>query len=123
MICSKYFDYKTDDSTTQITTSDTVEHKQITKVEQATAELYSSNKKLAHQLLEKKIISSEQLDILLGNIQMQLGQLLIQEKLIFKPELELALTEQQESNKKLGEILVEKNIISPYQLDRTLRKQ
>lgn len=123
MICSKYFDYKTDDSNTQITTSDTVEHEQITKVEQATAELYSSNKKLAYQLLEKKIISSEQLDILLGNIQMQLGQLLIQEKLIFKPELELALTEQQESNKKLGEILVEKNIISPYQLDRTLRKQ
>lgn len=122
MICSTYFDYKTDDSTTQITTSDTVEHKQITKVEQATAELYISNKKLAYQLLEKKIISSEQLDRILG-IQMQLGQLLIQEKLIFKPELELALTEQQESNKKLGEILVEKNIISPYQLDRTLRKQ
>ena len=122
MICSKYFDYKTDNSTTQITTSDTVEHKQITKVEQATAELYISNKKLAYQLLEKKIISSEQLDRILG-IQMQLGQLLIQEKLIFKPELELALIEQQESNKKLGEILLEKNIISPYQLDRTLRKQ
>ena len=114
MICSKYSE--------QITTSDTVEYKQITEVEQATAELYIKNKELAYQLLEKKLISSEQLDILLG-IQMQLGQLLIKEKLIFKPELELALTEQQESNKKLGEILVEKNIISSYQLDRTLRKQ
>ena len=114
MICSKYSEQKT--------TSDTIEHKQITEVEQATAELYIKNKELAYQLLEKKLISLEQLDILLG-IQMQLGQLLIQEKLIFKPELDLALIEQQKSNKKLGEILVEKNIISPYQLDRTLRKQ
>jgi hypothetical protein len=33
------------------------------------------------------------------------------------------LAEQRVNNKKIGEILVEKQIISPYQLERTLKKQ
>ncbi len=93
------------------------------ELDRALAELYISNQKLAYQLLERQIISPEQLDTILGDERIPLGQLLIQEKLIFKPELDQALAEQRVNNKKIGEILVEKQIISPYQLERTLKKQ
>ncbi len=92
------------------------------ELDRALAELYISNQKLAYQLLERQIISPEQLDTILGDERILLGQLLIQEKLIFKPELDQALAEQRVNNK-IGEILVEKQIISPYQLKRTLKKQ
>jgi len=66
------------------------------------AELYSSNQKLAEYLLEKQIISAEQLEKLLGNEQLPLGQLLIEERLILQYELKKALLEQQFNRKKLG---------------------
>ena len=69
------------------------------------ADLYRRNKKLARQLLEKQIISVAQLEKLLGNEQIPLGQLLLDEKLILQYELKIALLEQQLNNKKLGEIL------------------
>lgn len=87
------------------------------------SDMYTSNKKLAKQLLEKKVISEVQLEKLLGNEQMPLGELLLEEKLILQYELTVALTEQQLNKKKLGEILVEQQAISPEQLDRTLRRQ
>jgi hypothetical protein len=89
-------------------------------LDQAIAELYSSNKKLALRLFKEKIISLEQLEQFLGNDRMPLGQTLLQKKLIFKPELDQALVDQKGSNKKLGEILVEKNIITSEQLKRNL---
>lgn len=64
------------------------------------SELYINNQKLAYQLLERQTISSEQLDKILGNEWIPLSQLLRQEKLIFKPELDQALAEQRISRKK-----------------------
>lgn len=87
------------------------------------ADLYSRNKKLAKQMLEKQIISVAQLEKLLGSEQTPLGQLLLQENLILQYELKVALLEQQLSSKKLGEILVEQQAISPEQLVKVLRKQ
>ena len=85
--------------------------------------LYKKNKKLAEHLLGKQVISSEQLKELLGNKQILLGQLLIEKGLILKYELKIALLEQQLSSKRLGEILVEQQAISPEQLSDTLCKQ
>ncbi len=87
------------------------------------AELYSRNKRLAEQLLEKQIISVEELEKLLGNEQIPLGQLLLDEKLILQYELKIALLEQQLNSKKLGEILVEQQAISLEQLTKVLHKQ
>ncbi len=87
------------------------------------ADLYSSNKKLAEQLLEKQIISVAQLDKLLDKEQKPLGQLLLEDKLILQYELKIALLEQQLNSKKLGEILVEQQAISQEQLARILYKQ
>lgn len=87
------------------------------------AELYSSNKKLAEHLLEKQIISADKLEKFLGNEQLPLGQLLIEEKLILKYELKKALLEQQINGKKLGKILVEQQSISPEQLEKVLKRQ
>lgn len=87
------------------------------------ADLYRRNKRLAKQLLEKQIISVEELDKLLGNEQIPLGQLLLDEKLILQYELKIALLEQQLNSKKLGEILVEQQAISSEQLTKVLHKQ
>ena len=87
------------------------------------ADLYSRNKKLARQLLEKQIISVAQLEKLLGNEQIPLGQLLLDEKLILQYELKIALLEQQLNRKKLGEILVAQQAISLEQLTKVLCKQ
>lgn len=87
------------------------------------ADLYSRNKRLAEQLLEKQIISVEELEKLLGNEQIPLGQLLLDEKLILQYELKIALLEQQLNRKKLGEILVEQQAISLEQLTKVLHKQ
>jgi hypothetical protein len=87
------------------------------------ADLYSRNKRLAEQLLEKQIISVEELEKLLGNEQIPLGQLLLDEKLILQYELKIALLEQQLNSKKLGEILVEQQAISLEQLTKVLHKQ
>ena len=87
------------------------------------ADLYSRNKKLARQLLEKQIISVAQLEKLLGNEQIPLGQLLLDEKLILQYELKIALLEQQLNRKKLGEILVAQQSISLEQLTKVLHKQ
>jgi hypothetical protein len=93
------------------------------ELDKVLTDLYSSNKKLAEQLLENQIISTEELDKLLGNQQMPLGQLLVEEKLILQYELKIALLEQQLNSKKLGEILVEQQAISPEQLTKVLYKQ
>ena len=93
------------------------------ELDKVLADLYISNKKLAEHLLEKQIISAVQLEKLLGNEQMPLGQLLIEERLILQYELKIALLEQQLSSKKLGEILVEQHAISLEQLDKILKKQ
>lgn len=87
------------------------------------ADLYRRNKRLAKQLLEKQIISVEELEKLLGNEQIPLGQLLLDEKLILQYELKIALLEQQLNSKKLGEILVEQQAISLEQLTKVLHKQ
>ena len=87
------------------------------------ADLYSRNKRLAEQLLEKQIISVEELEKLLGNEQSPLGQLLLDEKLILQYELKIALLEQQLNRKKLGEILVAQQAISLEQLTKVLYKQ
>ena len=87
------------------------------------ADLYSRNKKLARQLLEKQIISVAQLEKLLGNEQIPLGQLLLDEKLILQYELKIALLEQHLNRKKLGEILVAQQAISLEQLTKVLHKQ
>lgn len=93
------------------------------ELDKVLSELYTSNKKLAEQLLEREIISTEQLEKLLGDEQLPLGQLLVEEKLILKYELKRALLEQQFNGKRLGEILVEQQAISQEQLDKILRKQ
>ncbi len=87
------------------------------------ADLYSRNKRLAKQLLEKQIISVEELEKLLGNEQIPLGQLLLDEKVILQYELKIALLEQQLNSKKLGEILVEQQAVSLEQLTKVLHKQ
>ncbi len=87
------------------------------------ADLYRRNKRLAKQLLEKQIISVEELEKLLGNEQIPLGQLLLDEKVILQYELKIALLEQQLNSKKLGEILVEQQAISLEQLTKVLHKQ
>ncbi len=94
-----------------------------TELDRVLADLYSSNKKLAEQLLEKQIISAKELEKLLGNEQVPLGQLLLEEKLILQYELKIALLEQQLNSKRLGEILVEQQAISSEQLATILRKQ
>lgn len=94
-----------------------------TELDRVLADLYSKNKKLAEQLLEKQIISAEELEKLLGNEQIPLGQLLLEEKLILQYELKIALLEQQLNSKRLGEILVEQQAISLEQLANILRKQ
>lgn len=94
-----------------------------TELNQALSELYSNNKKLTELMIKNNVITQEKVDQLLGEQHIMLGQLLIQEKLIFKPELDQALAEQHGSNKKLGEILVEKNIISQNKLQTLLNKQ
>jgi hypothetical protein len=85
--------------------------------------LHKKNKILAEHLLEQQVISTEQLEELLGTKRIPLGKLLIEEGLILKYELKIALLEQQLSDKKLGEILLEQQAISPEQLSNTLRKQ
>lgn len=102
-----------------------VRKKSMSKTEfnQALSELYSNNKKLTELMIKNNVITQEKVDQLLGEQHIMLGQLLIQEKLIFKPELDQVLAEQHGSNKKLGEILVENNIISQNKLQTLLNKQ
>ncbi|WP_052672271.1 hypothetical protein [Aliterella atlantica] len=93
------------------------------ELDKVLSELYTSNKKLAEQLLERQVISANQLEKLLGDEQLPLGQLLVEEKLIFQYELKKALLEQQFSGRRLGEILVDQQAISAEQLEKILRKQ
>jgi len=53
----------------------------------------------------------------------RIGEILVQKNLISVVELEKALAEQRVSGKKLGQILIDKKLISQSQLQRALREQ
>ncbi|PPS44337.1 hypothetical protein [Chroococcidiopsis sp. TS-821] len=93
------------------------------QLQQELLEIQKKNQELAAQLLAKRIVSSEELKRILSPERSKLGEILIKEKLILKYELELALKEQEMSQKKLGEILIERRILFPFQLERVLKKQ
>jgi len=93
------------------------------QLEQELLEIYRKNQELATQLLEKQILSLKDIEKVLGSERTLLGEILIKEKLILKYELELALKEQEKTQKKLGEILIERRMIFPFQLERVLIKQ
>ncbi|HOJ43992.1 MAG TPA: chemotaxis protein CheA, partial [Syntrophorhabdaceae bacterium] len=52
-----------------------------------------------------------------------LGEILVEEKIITKKELEEALEKQKQENKKIGEIIVEEKLITDKQLENILNKQ
>ncbi|HON85642.1 MAG TPA: chemotaxis protein CheA [Syntrophorhabdaceae bacterium] len=52
-----------------------------------------------------------------------LGEILVEEKILTKKELEGVLEKQKEQNKKLGEIIVEEKLITENQLENILTKQ
>jgi|GEM_PF-842305 len=54
---------------------------------------------------------------------MKLGEILIQKEIIASQQLEPVLAKQQECNKKLGELLVEEKLISPSDLNQALQEQ
>jgi UDP-glucose 4-epimerase len=73
---------------------------------------------------EKRLIALTALTDALGNQDCRLGTLLLLHKnLISKTDLENALTEQVSSAKKLGEILLQKSLISPETLQDVLVEQ
>ena len=53
----------------------------------------------------------------------RLGDLLLEKKLISKEQLEDAISSQKSSYKQLGDILVEKKLVSKWQIRRTLKVQ
>ena len=53
----------------------------------------------------------------------RLGEILIEEDLISQEQLNQVLAEQYLKNKKLGELLLERKLVTPAQLEMTLRKQ
>ncbi|HOV91263.1 MAG TPA: chemotaxis protein CheA [Syntrophorhabdaceae bacterium] len=53
----------------------------------------------------------------------KLGEILLEEKIITKKELDSVLEKQKEENKKLGEIIVEQKLITEKQLENILTKQ
>ena len=67
--------------------------------------------RLGEMLVRKGLITQAELAQVLGEQHIMLGQLLIQSRLISEVELYEALELQHGSNKKLGVILVENNLI------------
>lgn len=54
---------------------------------------------------------------------MKLGEILVQKNLIVNQQLDPVLAKQQRCGKKLGELLVEEKLISPTDLNQALREQ
>ncbi len=72
---------------------------------------------------EKKLMSLVELEGKLAHENFKLGAILVNKKVISSQELEEVLVEQHHYGKKVGEILVQKSIISQTLLDSVLREQ
>ncbi|MBW4662740.1 MAG: hypothetical protein KME01_00820 [Chroococcus sp. CMT-3BRIN-NPC107] len=69
------------------------------------------------------MISETDLNYVLAEQNRLLGEILVQENLISQWQLEQTLIEQNRTHKKLGELLVERQLISGEQLEKFLEKQ
>ncbi len=94
-----------------------------TEVEYALTEQSKSRRKLGEILVERSLISQANLNQVLEEQHVLLGQLLIQSKVISQTQLASTLIWQRCRNQKLGELLVEKGLISQEQLEKLLEKQ
>jgi UDP-glucose 4-epimerase len=72
---------------------------------------------------EKRLIFLTALEENLRQTDYRLGAILLHNSVISQAELDIALTEQTSNSKKLGELLVEKALISPEILQRSLIEQ
>lgn len=72
---------------------------------------------------EKKLIALAAVEESLAAQDFKLGALLVHKKMISNNQLEIILAEQLNSGKKLGEMLVEQNLITPVTLHQVLMEQ
>lgn len=93
------------------------------QLEELLKEQSSSQKRLGELLVEKGMISQEDLDKALENQQILLGDILVKHNYITAEQLEIALKRQRETFQPLGEIIVQAGWITPQEMSHALREQ
>lgn len=82
-----------------------------------------SHKRLGELLVEKGMISQEDLDKALENQQILLGEVLVKHNYISGEHLELALKQQRETFQPLGEILIQSGWVTAQEMEQALKEQ
>ncbi len=83
----------------------------------------NSSLKLGEILVKKDLISVAQLRYYLKNQRIRLGEILVEQKVITLAKINAIIRLQKRKDKKLGEILVELNMVSKKQIEMALMEQ
>ena len=83
----------------------------------------SPSLKLGKILVEKDLISVTQLRYYLRNQRIKLGEILVEQKIITLAKINTIIRLQKYKNKKIGEILVDLNMVSKKQIELALMEQ
>jgi len=93
------------------------------ELEELLREQAGSQKRLGELLVEKGMISQEELDKALENQQIMLGEVLLKHQFISEEQLKKALEQQKETFQPLGEILIQAGWITDQEMEQALREQ
>jgi len=93
------------------------------KLEELLREQAGSQKRLGELLVEKGMISQDELDKALENQQILLGDILVKHNYISADQLTQALKTQKETFQPLGEILIHEGWITIQEMEQALREQ
>jgi hypothetical protein len=83
----------------------------------------TTQKRLGELLVEKGMISQEELDRALENQQILLGEVLVKHNYITQQQLEIALQRQSQTFEPLGEILVREGWVTVQEMEQALKEQ
>ncbi|MGA0199604.1 MAG: hypothetical protein ACO3NK_10880, partial [Prochlorotrichaceae cyanobacterium] len=93
------------------------------QLEELLREQSSSQKRLGELLVEKGMISQEDLDKALENQQILLGDILVKHNYITQEQLDIALKQQRETFQPIGEIVVQAGWITAQEMSHALKEQ
>lgn len=93
------------------------------ELEELLKEQAVSQKRLGELLVEKGMISQEELDKALENQQILLGEVLLKHNYISEEQLKQALKQQKETFVPLGQILIQAGWITDQEMEQALREQ
>lgn len=90
---------------------------------QVLAEQTRYGKKLGELLIERNLVSRHEVERALVNQQIKLGEVLLRKRLISLVQLEYALANQTSACQTLGQLLLEEGMVSRRELEEALKEQ